>query len=135
MTRAVHYTSIIDLARPLAPVANPVASATPVPPVSGSHPVGSLSLAIEPPAAYRVPFEVDRRGPERIELRNVGGETLQWVTIDLIGPGHFMAHTPTRLESGDALAVWLFGEDLAQKTKVQVSWFRGGEQYLWSVSL
>lgn len=133
MTRAVHYTATIDLARPMGdrPAGGLSVRAAP----EGEHQADGAFLPAERPAAYRVPFEVDRFGAERIELRNASSDVLRWVTIDLMGPGHFVAQTPTRLEPGQVLAVWLFGDDLARQTKVQVTWFFQGAQYLWLVSL
>jgi len=155
MTRAVHYTTTIDLARPLSTRADSTGAAS-VGAQSlsarsfgaqsfgdhefgahspGAHSPGAHSYGDERPVAYRVPFAVERFGSERIELRNVSGEVLRWITIDLMGPGHFVAQTPAKLEPDQALAVWLFGDDLARQTKVQVTWFHEGAQYLWLVSL
>jgi hypothetical protein len=125
MTHAVHYTATIDLARPFPPRADD----------EGADPLGAGSSGETRPVAYRMPFEVERFGSERIELRNASRDVLRWITIDLMGPGHFVAHTPATLEPDQALAVWLFGDDLARQTKVQVTWFYAGVQYLWLVSL
>jgi hypothetical protein len=133
MTRAIHYTATIDLARPVG--GRPVGALPPRSHATGEHAAVAVSRPAERPAAYRVPFEVDRFGSERVELRNASNDLLRWVTIDLMGPGHFVAQTPTRLEPGQVLAVWLFGDDLARKTKLQVTWFCQGVQYLWLVSL
>jgi hypothetical protein len=150
MTHAVHYTATIDLARPFPPRATSRGACSVGADSVGADSVGAdsfgaSSFGAEPfgadpfgetrPVAYRMPFEVERFGSERIELRNASRDVLRWITIDLMGPGHFVAQTPAKLEPGQALAVWLFGDDLARQTKVQVSWFHDGVQYLWLVSL
>jgi hypothetical protein len=155
MTRAVHYTATIDLARPFATRADAIgadsrrahsrradsrsadwhhADSISADPINAAS-IGDHSIREMRPVAYRMPFEVERFGSERIELRNASGDVLRWITIDLMGPGHFVAQTPAKLEPGQALAVWLFGDDLARQTKVQVTWFHEGAQYLWLVSL
>ena len=140
MTRAVHYTATIDLARPFSTQADAIGADSRHADSRRADSSRAASIGVHStremrPVAYRMPFEVERFGSERIELRNASDDVLRWITIDLMGPGHFVAQTPAKLEPDQALAVWLFGDDLARQTKVQVTWFYEGAQYLWLVSL
>ncbi len=91
-----------------------------------------------PPAdtAYPVPFHLERDvGPRTYRLTNRGDETLDGVTLSLIGPGIMPASAPANLAPGDTLEVTIAGHDLARSTVLIVRWFRpAGGEYLWRVS-
>lgn len=87
-------------------------------------------------AAYRVPFEIERRPRHgSLRLRNVSAEPLDGVRLHLDGPGVMAASLPQQLPTGSALDVQVLGDDLAVETLLVVRWFRpDGVEYLWQVS-
>lgn len=87
-------------------------------------------------SAYPVPFHVERdAGPRKYLLTNRGSETVDGVTLNLLGAGVMPASTPSTLQPGETLEVVISGRDLARSTILVVRWFRpDGEEYLWRVS-
>ncbi|MET4781789.1 hypothetical protein [Glaciihabitans sp. UYNi722] len=87
-------------------------------------------------SAYPVPFHVERdAGPRKYLLTNRGSETVDGVTLNLLGAGVMPASAPSTLQPGETLEVVISGRDLARSTILVVRWFRpGGEEYLWRVS-
>ncbi len=92
--------------------------------------------ALPDPAAYPVPFEIERdAGPRRYLLRNTGPERVDGVSLSLLGAGVMPASAPSSLDPGDTLEALISARDLARSTVLVVRWFRpGGEEYLWRVS-
>lgn len=87
------------------------------------------------PAAYRVPWQVDRRHAPIYRLVNVGPEPLWGVSLTLSGSAVMRATPPRRLVPGECLAVTVRGRDIERDTVLIVRWFRpSGEEYLWRVS-
>ncbi len=94
------------------------------------------SRSTQPPAAYPVPFSIERdTGRRRYVITNRGPERLEGITMSLLGAGIMPASSPSTLAPGESLEVSISLRDLARSTVLIVRWFRPtGEEYLWRVS-
>ena len=88
------------------------------------------------PPAYRVPFEVTVDGA-CIAIRNAGPQDLPWVRVDVLGPVLHPAVTPGRMDAGASVVVRVRGEDVALRSRLQVTWMRSIDDgpYVWRRAL
>lgn len=92
-------------------------------------------IPIRRPAAYPVPFRVERGAAGRVRLVNRSDETLRCVTLFVLGPGLLDADVVGTLPPGDLVHARVRGSDLELATSLVVRWFRAdGEEYLWRVA-
>ncbi|WP_022886259.1 hypothetical protein [Glaciibacter superstes] len=88
------------------------------------------------PAAYRIPWHVDRRLAPTYRLVNRSTEPLWGVSLSVSGAAVIHATAPRRLKPGECLAVTVRGRDIQRDTVLIVRWFRqNGDEYLWRVTL
>ena len=94
-----------------------------------------LRLILRRPAAYRVPWQVDRADAPHYRIRNVGDQTLRGVTVSVFGTSRLRVAAPSVVHPGAAIHATVSGSDPARDTILVVRWFAtDGAEYLWQVS-
>ncbi|HEY2556953.1 MAG TPA: hypothetical protein VGI08_07590 [Diaminobutyricibacter sp.] len=94
-----------------------------------------LRPLVRRPAAYRVPWQVERAAAPHYRIRNTGDDTLRGVTVSVFGTSRFRVAAPAIVRPGGAIHATTSGPDPARDTIVVVRWFApDGAEYLWQVS-
>ncbi|WP_345764137.1 hypothetical protein [Diaminobutyricibacter sp. McL0608] len=87
------------------------------------------------PAAYRVPWHVERDAAPHYRIRNMADHALRGVTVSVFGTSRLRVAAPSVVHPGGVIHASVSGPDPARDTIVVVRWFApDGAEYLWQVS-
>lgn len=87
------------------------------------------------PAAYRVPWRIDRSRDPWFTLVNESDETLRAVHLILSGDGRLMWNPLLRVPPGGEVRFVLQADDPARDCVACVRWFRAnGDEFLWRIA-